>query len=157
MLVKHGLGVIRDPITEFGLRVSVCFASTTENKADCMSKVPKGHCEMCQFDAEVTAALSTGESMKDALTVRSTSEKQIKGDLLWKQVKLELARCQACQRVDPTLRSENFVAKASLSVEGNWHRVAIDVTHYEGRLILSMVNGGPSRFAFGCKQSQRVT
>ena len=41
MLVKRRLGVIRDTIAEFGLRVSVRFVSTTENKADCMSRVPK--------------------------------------------------------------------------------------------------------------------
>ena len=38
-------------------------------------------------------------------------------------------------------------------MEGNWHRVAIDVVHYEGRLFLSMVHCGPSRFAI-CRRLQ---
>jgi len=46
-----------------------------------------------------------------------------------------------------TLRSENIVPTGSLSVEGNWQRVAIDVTYYNRRLFLSMVDCGPSRFA----------
>jgi len=67
-------------------------------------------------------------------------------DLFREQVKSKLAGCVACQRIDPALRSENFVPTGSLFVEGNWHRVALDVTHYEGRLFLSMVDCGPSRF-----------
>ena len=77
--------------------------------------------------------------------------KQVRSDLSREQVKLELAGCQACQRVDPALRSENLMAKGSLSVDGNWHRVAIDATHYEGRLFLSMVDCGPSRLAIWCR------
>ena len=160
MLVKRHLGVIRDTITEFGLRVSVSFVSTAENKADCMSNLPKAwlmHREMCQSDAEVTTALSTEESVEDAIWAAHLTHqlgvdrmlyiaKQIRSDLSRKQVKLELAGCPACQRVNPALRSKNFVAKGSLSVKGNWHRVGIDITHNEGRLFLSMVDCGPSRF-----------
>ena len=94
MLVRHRLGVIRDTIAEFGLMVSVCFVSTA-NKADCMGRVPKawlGHREVCQFDAEVTAALSTGESVEDAIWAAHLSHhlgvdrtlylaKQIRSDL----------------------------------------------------------------------------
>ena len=129
MLVKRHLGVICDTITKSGVRVSVRFVSTTENKADCMSRVPKawlGHPEMCQFNAEVAAALSTGKSVEDAIWTAHLPHhlgvdrtlylvKQIGSDLSWEQVKLELAGCQACQRVDPALRSESFVAKGSLS------------------------------------------
>jgi len=76
-------------------------------------------------------------------------------DLSRGQVKSKLAGCEACQRIDLALRSENFVPTGSLSVEGNWHRVAVDVTHYEGRLFLSMVDCGPSRFA--TRQSLQIT
>ena len=107
-----------------------------------MRKAWLGHREVCQFDAEVSAELFTGESVEDAIWAAHLPHhlgidrtlylaKQIKSDPSREQVKLELAGCQACQRVDPALRSENFVVKGSLSVEGNWHRVAIDVTHYE--------------------------
>ena len=54
MLVKHFLGVIRDTVAYFGLRVSVHFVLTTENKSDCISRVPKawlGHCEVCQLQS----------------------------------------------------------------------------------------------------------
>ena len=38
MLVKCHLGVIRDTITELGLKVSLCFMSATENK-ECLGIV----------------------------------------------------------------------------------------------------------------------
>ena len=34
-----------------------------------------------------------------------------------------------------------------LSVECNWERLAIDVTHYKNKLFLSVVDCGPVRFA----------
>ena len=127
MLVKRHLGVICDTITKSGVRVSVRFVSTTENKADCMSRVPKawlGHRDVCQFNAEVTAALSTGESVEDAIWAAHLPHllgidrtlylaKQIISDLSWEQIKLELTGCQACQRIDPALKSENIATKGS--------------------------------------------
>ena len=79
---------------------------------------------------EVTTALSTEESVEEAvwashlphhLDVDKTFyfAKPIGSDLSQEQVKLELGGCQTCQRVDSALRSENFVAKDTLSVEGN--------------------------------------
>ena len=127
MLVKRHLGVICDTITKSGVRVSVRFVSTTENKADCMSRVPKtwiGRREMCQFDAEVMATLSSRESVEDAIWLAHLLQhlgidrtfylaKQIRNNLLWEQVKLELTGCQACQRIDPALKSENIATKGS--------------------------------------------
>ena len=161
MLVKRRLGVIRDTIAEFGLEVSVRLVPTAENKADIMTKVPKrwlGHQEACDLNAEVTAALSTGESVEDAIWAAHLPHhlgidrtlylaRQIRSDLSREQIKRELAGCEACQRVDPALRAENLVETGSLAVESSWCRVAVDVTHYGGLLFLSVVDCGPSRFA----------
>jgi len=70
MLVQRRLGVIRDTISEFGLNVSVQFVPTAENKANCMTRVPKrwlGHREAGSLGANVTAALATSESIEDAV------------------------------------------------------------------------------------------
>jgi len=161
MLVKRRLGVIRDTISEFGLNVSVRFVPTAENKGDCMTRVPKrwlGHRETGSFGANVTAALVTGDSIEDAVWAAHLPHhlgidrtlylaKPIRVDLSQEQVKSKLAGCEACQRIDPALRSEKFMPTGKLSVEGNWHSVAVDVTHYEDRLFLSTVDCGPSRFA----------
>ena len=40
-----------------------------------------------------------------------------------------------------------MVSTGDLSVDGNWCRVAVDVTHLDGQLHLSMVDCGPLRVA----------
>ena len=62
-------------------------------------------------------------------------------------MKQELAGCEACQQIDPALQGENMVPTGDLSVDNNWFRVAVDVTHFTGQLYLSMVDCGPSRVA----------
>ncbi|XP_067949793.1 uncharacterized protein [Watersipora subatra] len=166
MLVKRRLGVIRDTITEYGLSVTMRLVPTVENKADRMTRVPKkwlGHRGMSGCEAEsMAAAIFTGETLGDAvwaahlphhLGVERTLylAQQVRSDLTREQVKRELAGCEACQRVDPAPRGENLVETGSLAVEGNWCRVAIDVTHYGGQVFLSMVDCGPSRFAIWCR------
>ncbi|KAG1663749.1 hypothetical protein GQR58_020218 [Nymphon striatum] len=161
MLIKRRLGVIRDTITEFGLTVTVRFVSTTENKADRMTRVPKkwlGHRYTGEEGADVSAALATGESVEDAIWAAHLPHhlgvdrtlylaRQIRRNLTREQVKRELVGCEACQRIDPARREENLVAQGSLAVDGNWRRVAVDVTHYGANHYLSMVDCGPSRFA----------
>ncbi|KAG1670332.1 hypothetical protein GQR58_016949 [Nymphon striatum] len=161
MLIKRRLGVIRDTITEFGLTVTVRFVSTTENKADRMTRVPKkwlGHRDTGEEGADVSAALATGESVEDAIWATHLPHhlgvdrtlylaRQIRSNLTREQVKRELVGCEACERIDPARREENLVAQGSLAVDGNWRRVAVDVTHYGAKHYLSMVDCGPSRFA----------
>ncbi|KAG1714250.1 Protein DDI1 2 [Nymphon striatum] len=104
MLIKRRLGVIRDTITEFGLTVTVRFVSTTENKADRMTRVPKkwlGHRYTGEEGADVSAALATGESVEDAIWAAHLPHhlgvdrtlylaRQIRRNLTREQVKREL-------------------------------------------------------------------
>ena len=161
MLVKRRLGVISDIITEYGLNVTVRFVPSVENKADHMTRVPKRwleHRETSEVAANVVAAIATGKSPEDAIWAAHLPHhlgidrtlflaRQINSNLSRQQVKQELAGCEACQRIDPALRGENMVSAGDLTVDGNWCRVAVDVTHYGGQLYLSMVDCGPSRVA----------
>lgn len=161
MLVKRRLGVIRDTVSEYGLSVTVTFVSTTENRADVMTRVPKKWLS-CRDDGEravsLSAAIATGTSLEDAIWAAHLPHhlgidrtfylaQQIRKDLSRDQVKQELASCEACQSIDPALRAENQVPRGNLAVEESWKRVAVDVTHYGTKLYLSMVDCGPSRFA----------
>ena len=53
--------------------------------------------------------------------------------------------CPECQSIDP---SPVQWEKGSLSVDGTWERLAMDVTHYGRELYLTIIDCGPSRFAF---------
>jgi transposase InsO family protein/ribonuclease HI len=161
MLVKRRLGVISDTIAEYYLKLTIRFVPTVENKADRMTRVPKRWLERREAQSEleeVSAAIATGESPGDAIWAAHLPHhlgvdrtlflaQQIRSDLTREQVRKELAGCEACQRIDPALRSENVVARGDLAVEENWQRVAVDVTHHRSHLFLSMVDCGPSRFA----------
>ena len=161
MLVKRRLGVIGDIITEYGLNVTVRFVPSVENKADHMTRVPKrwlGYRETGEEAVSVVAAIATGEGPEDAIWAAHLPHhlgidrtlflaRQIDCNLTRQQVKQELAGCEACQRIDAALQGENMVPTADLSVDSNWFRVAVDITHFNGQLYLSMVDCGPSRVA----------
>ena len=167
MLVKRRLGVIRATVKDYDLDVTFRFVSTTENKADQMTRVPKKWLSCRDTGVEravLSAALATGESAEDAIWAAHLPHhlgidrtfylvQQIRSDLDRDQVKRELAGCEVCQRIDPALREENLVSKGSLAVEGNWCRVAADVTHFGTCIYLSMVDCGPSRMAIWRKLS----
>ena len=161
MLVKRRLGVIGDIITEYGLNVTVRFVPSVENKADHMTRVPKrwlGYRETGEEAVSVVAASATGEGPEDAIWAAHLPHhlgidrtlflaRQIDCNLTRQQVKQELAGCEACQRIEAALQGENMVPTADLSVDSNWFRVAVDVTHFNGQLYLSMVDCGPLRVA----------
>lgn len=163
MLIKRRLMVIKEIIKEYILSVNFRFVSTTENKADRLSRVSKNwlsYHKSEDFDAvgTVSAALSTGETLEDAIWAAHLPHhfgvdrtfylvKQIRSDLTRDQVKREIAGCEECLRIDPARRAENLVERGNLAVMGNWQRVAADVTHYNDVQFLSLVDCGPSRFA----------
>jgi len=162
MLIKRRLQVIKQVIAEYELTVEARFVSTAENKADRMTRVIQRWLNYRDAEPEavahgVSAALATGESCEDAIWAAHLPHhlgidrtfylvKQIRSDLTRDQVKREIAGCEACQRIDPAVRSENLVSQGDLAVGDDWCRVAIDVTHYGNSLYLSMVDCGPSRF-----------
>ena len=59
-------------------------------------------------------------------------------------MKRVVARCDACQSVDP---APVRWSPGRLDVEAIWQRVAMDITHFRGRSYLSLIDCGPSRFS----------
>lgn len=53
-------------------------------------------------------------------------------------------RCDVCCSIDPAPARWDH---GSLDVAGTWERLAIDITHYEGRSYLTLIDCGPSRFS----------
>ncbi|XP_065657970.1 uncharacterized protein LOC136082493 [Hydra vulgaris] len=52
--------------------------------------------------------------------------------------------CEPCQSIDPApIRWE----KGKMDVEGNWERLAMDITHYGTDKFLSLIDCGPSKYA----------
>ena len=53
-------------------------------------------------------------------------------------------KCIECQSIDPAPVTHE---RGMLSVTHTWQRLAADITHYHGKLFLSIIDCGPSRFA----------
>jgi ribonuclease HI len=162
MLIKRRLQVIKQVISEYGLAVKVVFVPTVANKADKMTRVIQRWLNYRDSGEVATeapvAAINTGRSCEEAIWAAHLPHhlgahrthflsKMIKKDVRLEEVKRVLSGCEKCQSIDPAVRAENRVERGELSVEDNWTRVAVDVTHYSGSLYLSMVDCGPSRFA----------
>lgn len=166
MLIKRRLAVIKQVIDEYKLNVSFRFVSTVENKADTLTRVVQkwlGHAA-CSESAGVAAAAAPCEAAVAAgatdIEVVWTAHlphhcgvertlflaSKIRPGLSRELVRRTLDECEACQRIDPAARAENRVESGELSVETNWTRVAVDVTHYRNVDYLSLVDCGPSRF-----------
>ena len=160
MLIKRRLVVIKALITEFSLSVDFEFVPTNENLADALTRVPKRWLGRQVEDEPVPAApVRTLEGATEEEAIRAAHVPHHLGvdrtlflvsrSMPWvtrADVSRVLASCEPCARIDPAGRAENRVEPGDLAVEGNWARVAIDVTHYNGAHFLSMVDCGPSRF-----------
>lgn len=70
--------------------------------------------------------------------------KKVDGSVDKEAVKRVVRQCQQCQSIDPAPSTHD---PGDLGVENTWERLAIDVTHYQGRPYLSMVDCGPGRLA----------
>ena len=61
-----------------------------------------------------------------------------------RQVHDIVVSCQVCRSINPAPVKWR---KGHLGVDGVWQRVEMDITHFEGRHYLTLVDCGPSRFA----------
>ena len=60
------------------------------------------------------------------------------------QVRTAVASCQVCQSIDLVPAKWH---KGSLSEEGMWQRIGMDITHYRGKSNLTLIDCRLSRFA----------
>ena len=70
--------------------------------------------------------------------------RQVEPKTTRREVKRVVSQCDRCQSIDPAPVVHN---PGVLSVEREWERLSIDVTHYRNLPYLSVVDCGPSRFA----------
>ena len=150
MLVKRRLGVLRDLLDEYDLRLTVSLVSTHKNKADALTRVKKEWLKTP--NAERIIGNSCG-----AVCVKDLHDKHHMGVdktlYLAKKVDPRVRReevervvkfCDRCQSIDPAPASH---VGGEISISENWTRLAIDVTHYRQIPYLTMIDCGPSRYA----------
>ena len=148
IIIKRRLGVLKSLIEELGLKIRVEVVPSKENKADNMTRVKKSWLSAVKrSDDEYVVALN----LKDSHEVHHMGvdrslylARKLDPGVSREAVKAVVRACQRCQRIDPAPVAHT---KGQLSMDKNWCRVAIDVTHYQNKPYLSLVDCGPSRFA----------
>lgn len=160
MLVRRRLDIVKSLMEEYQLKLSVQLVHSEENKADRLTRVPRGWLEHGaggeRMKAEVlclAAAITTPED-----TIRKIHHEMghpgVRRTLYFvkkygccanrRDVKNVVSACDVCGSIDPPAVKWN---RGSLSVEKVWDRLAIDITHFRGKSYLTLIDCGPSRFA----------
>ena len=153
MLIRRRLETIKTVISEYQLQLEVKFVSSTENKADALTRVPNkwlspnGKQPLCGAAAVVPEC-------EIARIHQTSGHPGIKRSLYFcrrkfpattrRQVQEVVRKCEACQSIDPAPVKWQ---KGVLGVAECWNRVSMDVCHVEDQHYLTLIDCGPSRYA----------
>lgn len=152
MIVKRRLGILKELLDEFGMKLHVCFVPSEKNKADVLTRVKKAWLGTPEDTSKEALVCCTGvTSVEDlhqmhhmgverTLFVARKVDPTVSRD----EVRQVVRHCSRCQSIDPA----PVVHEAgTIRVKEDWTRLAVDVTHYRQELYLSMVDCGPGRVA----------
>ncbi|XP_065658267.1 uncharacterized protein LOC136082772 [Hydra vulgaris] len=156
MLIRRRLSVLQQLIKEYNASVAVKLIPSKDNLADALTRVRsrwlnKLTVPECRISCMGIAA-TKAESISDIhqrtghFGVNRTLNFVRKAILTATEndVRNVIKSCEPCQSIDPApIRWE----KGKLDVEGNWERLAMDITHYGTDKFLSLVDCGPSKYA----------
>jgi len=155
-LVRRRLGMIRDIVDEYKLKLVICLVSSANNLADKLTRVPERWLRGIKKREIGVVALSKasvpveeirvsherhhlGVDRTMAILKHENPDKVVE----YKLVKRVIKGCGPCCSIDPApIRWD----KGCLSVAGRWSRIAVDVTHYKGERFCTFIDCGPSRF-----------
>ena len=150
ILVKRRIGVLKELIDDLQLELTITLVPSERNKADVLTRVKKSWLSAVkdgEEDGICAGAVSLREMHEmhhlgvdhslylarkvDPVVTRQSVQRVVKG-------------CERCQRIDPAPAVHEG---GEIWVTGNWRRLAVDVTHYQGVAYLSVVDCGPGQIA----------
>lgn len=153
MLVRRRLNMLSDLVVEYDLDVSVILVPSSKNKADALTRVPATWLRRrsdSRSEQTLTAVaiekIQSSHNLHHVGVDRSLSiaRQQFGMDVTRSDVEQVVKSCPRCQIIDPApVRWKH----GSLAIEKTWYRLSIDVTHYDNKLYLTIVDCGPGRFA----------
>ncbi|XP_065654796.1 uncharacterized protein LOC136081411 [Hydra vulgaris] len=156
MPIQRRLSVLQQLIEEYNVSVEVKLIPSKDNLADALTRVRSRwlnkltvpECRNSCMGIVATKAESISDihqrtghfGVNRTLNfVRKAIPTATEND-----VRNVVKSCEPCQSIDPTpIRWE----KGKLDVEGNWERLAMDITHYGTDKFLSLIDCGPSKYA----------
>ena len=162
MLVKRRLSIFSEPLEAYKVEWSVSLVSTTKNKADGFTRVPKHWLNIPSSSSNYAIALYEKFPNNCGLAEQSHTlhhcgvektlhfARKLNPSYSKSDAEFVVKNRRKCQSFDPSAVRING---EELSVEEDWKRLALDVTHYGCQKYLTIVDCGPSRFAI-CRKIQ---
>ena len=154
VLAKRRLFLIDSLVKECSMKVILRLVKSAENKADTLTRVPRKWFQK----RRVEIPCATGELLTNHEMIKEEHERHHLGvdrtyylftkrwpdvTIRKKDVEAVVSECLRCRSIDPApVRWQPGV----LDVDSVWTRVAVDITHYNSSLYLTMIDCGPSRF-----------
>ena len=153
MIVKRRLGILSELLSEYGIALRMTLVPSEKNKADVLTRVKRTWLKA----PEEPEAKGTRVCCAGALNLREDHSmhhmgvertlylaRKLDPAITREAVRQVIRGCDRCQSIDPA----PIVHEAGeICVNVNWKRLALDVTHYRGKLYLTMVDCGPGRLA----------
>ena len=151
MLVKRRLGILKNLIEEFNLRINIHLVPTLKNKADILTRVKKSWLLREEDDCEEGNVCAGAVNLREVHDLHHMGverslflARKLDPTVARQAVRKVVRTCSRCQSIDPAPVSHE---RGEIGIRDNWKRLAIDVTHYRQIPYLSMVDCGPGRFA----------
>ena len=149
MLIKRRLQIIGELKNTYEMAMLIELVPTVKNKADELTRVKKSWLTFaqpvsCTVDNNFDVIKKCHEAHHFG-TDRTLGliQKRFPG-VTKEEVRQVISQCRMCRSIDP---APTTWEKGKLSVDKNWFRLALDVTHYGNHKYLTCVDCGPSRFA----------
>ena len=161
ILVKRRLAALKAMVEELGITLEVKIVASKGNKADGLTRVRKEWRERVKTKQEGVGCAAVGFSPKELHDQHHFGversyflARQVDPSITKEQMKAVVRSCEQCQSIDPCPIRHTV---GELSVNRDWERLAIDVTHYRGVPYLSMVDCGPGRFTIWRRMKNEQT
>lgn len=159
MLIRRRLATLTETTKEYDLVIDVTLVQSCLNQADRLTRVPRRWLDLPKEVNESApvncAAVGHRLSPEHINDVHCQSghpgvnrtlyfARLVDPSVSRRAVKSVVGSCNTCRSIDPApVRWK----KGILSVKRNWDRIAMDITHYNGRHFLTLIDCGPSRFS----------
>ena len=161
ILIRRRIGIIKQLADELSLTLSVTLVRSAENRSDAITRVPAEWLRHARDAGDEpaagsAAALCGGDRASPTVSevhdraghpgVRRTlyfARREITGGVTRAEAQSVVSQCDVCRSIDP---SPVQLPRGSLEVDDVWSRLAIDITHYQSRDYLWVIDCGPSRF-----------
>ena len=161
ILIRRRIGIIKQLADELSLTISVTLVRSAENRSDAITRVPAEWLRQARDAGDEPAAGSAAALCGGGRAAPTVSEvhdraghpgvrrtlyfarREIAGGVTRAEAQSVVSQCDVCRSIDP---SPVQLPRGSLEVDDVWSRLAIDITHYQSRDYLSVIDCGPSRF-----------